>query len=52
MSRYVCTVCGCIYDEARGIPKEGIPAGTRFAALPANWTCPICGAGKQAFAQQ
>lgn len=52
MSQYVCTVCGYIYDEAAGIPGDGIAAGTRFAQLPADWTCPVCGASKKEFEQQ
>ena len=39
--RYVCTICGSIYDEA----KEGVP----FAQLPDTWVCPLCGAAKSAF---
>lgn len=39
--RYVCTICGYIYDEA----KEGVP----FAQLPDTWVCPLCGAAKSAF---
>jgi rubredoxin len=52
MSRYVCTVCGYIYDEAEGIPGDGIAAGTRFAALPSDWACPVCGASKSEFEEQ
>ena len=52
MSQYVCTVCGFIYDEAAGIPADGIAAGTRFASLPSDWTCPVCGAGKNEFEEQ
>ncbi len=39
--RYVCSICGYVYDEA----KERRP----FADLPADWTCPWCGAVKAAF---
>ena len=38
-----------IYDEAKGLPEEGIPAGTRWADVPMNWTCPECGARKEDF---
>jgi pyruvate oxidase len=49
MAQWKCTVCGYIYDETLGDPRNGIPAGTPFANLPAAWTCPVCGAGKEAF---
>lgn len=49
MRRYLCDVCGLIYDEAKGIPDEGIPAGTRWEEIPEDWVCPDCGATKDAF---
>lgn len=49
MSRYVCTVCGYVYDEAKGIPKEGIAPGTLWDELPGDWVCPLCGASKAEF---
>jgi rubredoxin len=49
MKRYMCVVCGFIYDEARGLPEEGIPPGTRWEDIPENWTCPDCGAVKSDF---
>lgn len=49
MKRYLCDVCGLIYDEAQGAPDEGIPPGTPFDSLPDDWVCPDCGAGKDAF---
>lgn len=49
MQKYECTVCGYIYDPAKGDPDSGIPAGTSFAALPADWVCPVCGAEKDKF---
>lgn len=42
-------VCGFIYDEGKGLPKEGIPAGTRWEDVPENWECPDCGVGKSDF---
>ena len=47
--RYMCIVCGWIYDEAVGAPDEGIPAGTLWDAVPLNWTCPDCGSTKEDF---
>ncbi|MEM0492493.1 MAG: rubredoxin [Candidatus Thermoplasmatota archaeon] len=52
MDRYVCTVCGYVYDPAKGDPDNGVPAKTRFEDLPDDWVCPICGAGKEAFEKQ
>lgn len=49
MSRYVCTICGFIYDEAAGLPDQGIAAGTKWGDLPADWVCPVCGSPKSAF---
>ena len=41
-----CPGCGYTYDEALGDPREGFPAGTSWAAVPEDWCCPECGAGK------
>ena len=49
MEPWRCTICGYIYDPAVGDPENGIPAGTPFAALPGDWACPVCGAGKEFF---
>lgn len=49
MKRYMCLLCGFIYDEAEGWPEEGIPAGTRWEDVPLNWQCPECGANKMDF---
>ncbi|BBP01913.1 rubredoxin [Sulfuriferula nivalis] len=46
---YMCVVCGYIYDEAKGCPDDGIPAGTKWEDVPINWTCPECGARKDDF---
>ena len=47
--RYKCSVCGYIYDPAKGDPDSGIAAGTAFADLPDDWVCPVCGVGKDQF---
>jgi pyruvate oxidase len=49
MAQWKCTVCGYIYDETIGDKKRGIPGRTPFEHLPDSWTCPVCGAGKEAF---
>lgn len=49
MKTWQCIVCGFIYDEACGLPEEGIQAGTRWDAIPADWACPDCGVAKADF---
>jgi rubredoxin len=49
MDRYICPVCGFVYDETLGIPEEGIAPGTKWEDLPEDWICPICGAAKDEF---
>jgi len=46
---WMCLVCGLVYDEAEGWPDDGISAGTRWEDVPANWSCPECGARKDDF---
>ncbi|NYT06623.1 MAG: rubredoxin [Methanomicrobiales archaeon] len=50
MAQWKCSVCGYVYDEERGEPATHTPAHTRFADLPEDWTCPVCGAAKSSFA--
>jgi rubredoxin len=49
MDKYRCTVCGYIYDPAKGDPDSGVKAGTRFIDIPEDWVCPECGVGKDMF---
>jgi rubredoxin len=49
MKKYVCDVCGYIYDPAEGDPDSGIPPGVAFEDLPESWVCPVCGAPKEEF---
>ena len=49
MKRYLCLICGLIYDEADGWPDDGIEHGTKWENVPENWACPDCGAGKEDF---
>jgi rubredoxin len=46
---WMCLVCGFVYDEAAGWPDDGLAPGTRWADVPANWSCPECGARKDDF---
>lgn len=47
--KYVCAVCGDVYDEAKGDPESGVAAGTRWEDVPENWLCPECGVEKSRF---
>ncbi|GAA4784878.1 rubredoxin [Lysobacter hankyongensis] len=46
---WMCVVCGFIYDEAKGLPDEGLAPGTRWEDIPDTWTCPDCGVTKSDF---
>jgi rubredoxin len=50
--KYVCSVCGYVYDEEKGDPDNGIAAGTKWEDLPDTFTCPMCGVGKDQFEEQ
>ena len=50
--KYVCTVCGFVYDEAAGDPDNGVAPGTAWADLPEGYVCPLCGVGKDMFEQE
>lgn len=52
MKKYVCTVCGYVYDPEIGDPDSGIAAGTAFEDIPDGWVCPVCGVGKEMFEAQ
>jgi rubredoxin len=52
MDKYICVVCGYVYDPAVGDPDNGIAPGTGFDAIPDDWVCPECGAGKDMFEKQ
>ena len=49
MTKYVCNVCGYVYDPEPGDPSNGIAPGTPFDAVPDDWCCPECGVGKDQF---
>ena len=50
--KYVCNLCGWVYDEELGDPDNGIEAGTKFEDLPEDFVCPLCGAGKEDFSEE
>ena len=47
--KYVCQVCGFIYDPEVGDTDNGVAPGTPFEELPEDWVCPVCGASKDMF---
>jgi rubredoxin len=49
MKSWQCIVCGFVYNEAQGLPEDGIPAGTAWADVPEDWECPDCGVSKSDF---
>ena len=46
---YVCSPCGYEYVEANGDPDNGVAAGTTWENVPEDYTCPLCGVGKELF---
>ena len=52
MDKWVCTLCGYVYDPEQGDPDNGVEPGTAFEDVPDDWECPICGATKDDFEVQ
>ncbi len=52
MEKYVCTVCGYVYDPSKGDSEGGIEPGTPFDKLPEDWVCPVCGVGVDEFEKE
>lgn len=52
MAKYVCSICGFVYDEAKGIPESGVKPNTKWEDLPKDWVCPLCGAVKTDFKKE
>ena len=49
MDKYICNVCGYVYDPEVGDPDAGIEPGTAFEDVPEDWVCPLCGVSKENF---
>ncbi len=49
MKKYMCLICGYVYDEALGVPEDAILPGTKWEDVPINWSCPDCEARKSDF---
>ena len=52
MDRYVCTICGYVYDPEQGDPDIGVEPGTKWDDVPDDWECPVCGASKDDFEKE
>ena len=52
MAKYVCSICGFVYDESDGHPESGLNPGTGWNQVPGDWVCPICRAQKPRFIEQ
>jgi rubredoxin len=52
MKKYICSICGYVYDEAVGDLSNGIAPGTKWEDVPDDWVCPECGAGKDQFSME
>ncbi len=51
MDRYICDVCGYVYDPAQGDPDGGVAPGTPWERVPEDWVCPLCQVGKDQFSK-
>ena len=49
MQKYVCQVCGYVYDPEKGEPDNNIAAGTAWENVPDSYECPVCSVGKDQF---
>jgi rubredoxin len=52
MDKYVCTICGWVYDPGQGDPDNGVAVGTKWEDVPEDWECPVCGASKDDFEKE
>lgn len=52
MEKYVCSICGYVYDPENGDPDNGVNPGTKFEDIPDDWNCPVCGADKSDFEKE
>lgn len=47
--KFICDICGYVYDEKLGDPENGVAPGTKWADMPEDWVCPLCGVGQDEF---
>jgi rubredoxin len=49
MQKYICDICGYVYDPTAGDPDSNVAPGTKWEEVPDGWLCPVCGAPKSDF---
>ena len=49
--KYVCSICGYVYDPAIGDTENGVEVGTAWEDVPQDWVCPVCYLGKDEFTE-
>jgi rubredoxin len=52
VDKYVCTICGYVYDPEQGYPDNDVAPGTKWEDVPDDWECPVCGASKDDFEKE
>ena len=52
MQKYVCTVCGYVYDPEAGESSQDVAPGTKWEDVREDFLCPDCGVGKDSFEAQ
>ncbi len=52
MDKYICEICGYVYDPNVGDPDNGVNQGTELVDIPDDWICPECGALKDGFEKE
>jgi rubredoxin len=52
MQKYICDVCGYVYDPQKGDLENGVEPRTAFNDIPDDWVCPECGVGKESFSPE
>ena len=50
--KYVCDICGYVYDPEVGDPDNGVAPGTPWEEVPEDWVCPPCSVGKDQFSEE
>ena len=49
--KYICDVCGWVYEEAAGAPDNGVAPGTKWEDVAEDFLCPLCAVGKELFSK-
>ena len=50
--KYICDVCGWVYEEVEGAEEHGIAPGTKWDNIPDDFVCPLCSVGKDQFSKE